>query len=59
MYVCRDLVKRSGLEISNGKPIQSIFVILPYGVLQQNISKPNTLIKPLEAKYKIEVWLEV
>ena len=58
MSVCRGLVKRSGLEISIGKPAQSIFVILPYGVLQQNISKPNMLIKPLDEKYKIEVWHE-
>lgn len=37
------------------KPIRSIFVILPYGVLQQNISRPNTLIKPLDEKYDIKV----
>ena len=52
-------VPRSGLKILNGKPTQSIFVILPYGVLQQNISKPNSLIKPLDAKYKLEVWFEI
>ena len=32
----------------------SIFVILPYGVLQQNISRPNALVKPLDNKYKIK-----
>ena len=33
----------------------SIFVILPYGVLQQNISRPNALVKPLDNKYKVKM----
>jgi len=28
---------------------------LPYGVLQQNISRPNALVKPLDNKYKIKM----